>query len=188
MKAGITGHTRGLGKAIETELHRKGVETMGFSRTNGFDISDPKSRERILDEVKDCDIFFNNAYSGYSQLDLTYEFYSRYKDQAKTFVTTGSIAANAVEWRLQPCLYSVIKKALDNATYQLTNSHDKSDDFNLMIFKPGYLNTDMIDYHDVSAWSDKESVAKNLVSLLLTQKDFTIPEIVMRPITQDVRK
>ena len=181
MKVAVTGHTKGLGRSICECLQSKGIETIGFSRSNGFDISNPKSRTEIIQASKDVTHFFNNAYSDYAQIDLLYEFYESYKDTDKKVINIGSMASNVAEWRMEPSRYSVVKKALDSATYQLINSKDKSKNFDLLVFKPGYLNTSMVDHTKVYAWIDKDEAAKFLVDLVLQDKNFSISEIVMRP-------
>lgn len=142
MKVAITGHTRGLGKHLSECFSNY----IGMSRSNGFDIN---NTNKILEYSKECNVFINNAYDGYAQLDLLYELYNAWKDDSsKTIVTVGSMASNAAEWRLKPCKYSTVKKALDIATYQLVNSHHRK--CKIMIFKPGYLGVNGIPY-DVAA-------------------------------------
>ncbi len=138
MKIAITGHTSGLGKSILKIADSLNINTVGFSKSTGFDITNPDDRMRIILNSTDCDVFINNAYDKYAQIDLLYDLYNTWKSQKKLIVTVGSMASNAAEWRLRPCIYSTVKKALDVATYQLINSHDRKG-CKLMIFKPGYL-------------------------------------------------
>lgn len=73
MKIVITGHTNGIGKALYDELSKE-HEVRGFSKTNGYDISNPDHRQIIA--FSDYDVFINNAYNhsptGYdsSQLEM----------------------------------------------------------------------------------------------------------------------
>lgn len=167
MKYAITGHTSGFGH----ELHKL-TDSIGFSRHNGFDINKKEDRVRIVEASCDCDVFVNNAYDKYGQIDLLYDVYNAWKDKPKLIVTVGSLASNAAEWRLRPCLYSTVKKALDTATHQLVNSHDRKG-CKLMIFKPGYMGTEhnMIDY---------EYAAKFLLNAINNNFHETI-EVVLRP-------
>lgn len=167
MKYAITGHTSGFGY----QLHKL-TDSMGFSRHNGFDINKKEDRKRIIDASHNCDIFVNNAYDKYGQIDLLYDVYDAWKDKPKLIVTIGSLASNAAEWRLRPCLYSTVKKALDVATYQLINSHDRQG-CKLMIFKPGYMGTgqNQIDFH---------YAAKFLINAIDNNLHETT-EIVLRP-------
>ncbi len=66
MKITITGHTSGIGKALYEHL-QKNHEVVGFSRSNGYDISLHDSRERIITQSQDCDIFINNAYNNFDR-------------------------------------------------------------------------------------------------------------------------
>ena len=59
MKITITGHSAGIGKAL-SGLY---PEHIGFSPTNGFDISIPEHRAMILSQSKDSDVFVNNAHN-----------------------------------------------------------------------------------------------------------------------------
>lgn len=172
MKLAITGHTSGLGKSISRLAHERNINVIGFSRTNGFNITDHRDRKILINSVSDFDVFINNAYDRYGQLDLLYELYDEWKAQNKLIINIGSMASNAAEWRLRPCLYSTVKKALDVATYQLINSHDRKG-CKLMIFKPGYLGdgTDKISY---------DYAAKFLIDTMLNNQ-YEITELVLRP-------
>ena len=55
MKVRITGHTSGLGAKIYNYFKSKDYDTQGFTSKN--------SLEEIIEHSKNCDIFFNNAYS-----------------------------------------------------------------------------------------------------------------------------
>jgi hypothetical protein len=162
MKVAITGHTSGLGLSLGNLFS----DVVGMSRSNGFNIH---NTQEIIDYSKHCDVFINNAYDGYGQLDLLYDLYSAWKDDSsKTIVTIGSMASNAAEWRLKPCKYSTVKKALDVATYQLVNSHYRK--CKLMIFKPGYLGDNGIPY---------DTAAKKLYNAIMDNDHETI-EITLR--------
>ena len=57
----ITGHTKGIGKAIfdkftEVSCHK----IIGMSRSNGYDIE--KDFDKIVEEATGADFFVNNAY------------------------------------------------------------------------------------------------------------------------------
>lgn len=172
MKIAITGHTKGLGLELFLQATKLGFNTVGFSRSNNYNITIAEDRKRIIKNSEDCDIFINNAYDRYGQLDLLYEIYESWKIQKKLIITIGSLASNAAEWRLKPCLYSTVKKSLDIATYQLINSHDRKG-CKLMIFKPGYLGpgSDKIPYN----------YAANYLLNSLINNTFETTEIVLRP-------
>lgn len=84
MKIGMTGHTRGVGKAIFDKISET-HEVLGFSRTNGYDVSDPIT---IINEVIDCDVFINNAYNKECQLNLFTTLFDKWKDSEKIIINT----------------------------------------------------------------------------------------------------
>ena len=87
MKVAITGHTKGIGKAI-AELYPGHI---GFSRSNGYDITTSEHRERILSESEQCDIFINNAFEEEYQIDMFEEIFEQWRDlQSKTIVNLNS--------------------------------------------------------------------------------------------------
>jgi len=89
MKIAITGHTKGIGKGLFDRLSTE-HDVLGFSRTNGFDISTDK--DRIIQESNECDIFINNAQSENHQTYLFNEIFTKWKNEQKTIVNIGSKA------------------------------------------------------------------------------------------------
>lgn len=88
MKYAITGHTNGIGKKIFERLY---PNILGFSRSNGYDIDKIEDRKRIIDESIDCDIFINNAHSGFGQTYLFLELLSEWQNKEdKTIINVGS--------------------------------------------------------------------------------------------------
>jgi len=88
MRVGVTGHTSGLGKGIFDHLTTNGYTVNGFSRSNGFDIEDPQTREKI---ISSCDVIVNNTYSTY-QTTLLREVISAWDGQDKMIINIGSKA------------------------------------------------------------------------------------------------
>jgi len=169
MKIAITGHTSGFGKTVYDRCSHLQVACVGFSRTNGYDITDAHARRQIVHMSQDCDVFINNAYDGYGQIDMLYDIYHAWHAQPKHIVTIGSYASNAAEWRLQPCKYSAVKRTLDTVTYQLVNSHNRAG-CRLSILKPGYMGNG----HPLSF----ESVGDRLIDLI-NQKQEIIEVVIL---------
>ena len=112
--AAITGHTSGLGY----ELSKLYPDSIGFSLSSGYDISNSISRKKILLESYSCDIFFNNAHCGFYQVDLLYELFDLWKDDpSKTIVNISSNSPETSMHRVHK--YAVEKNALDVASDQL---------------------------------------------------------------------
>lgn len=92
MKVAITGHTAGIGKRL---IERLGTDARGFSRSNGYDITNAADRRRIIDESDDCDIFINNATAEFGQVQLFIELFKRWRNTNKTIINVGSRIAEA---------------------------------------------------------------------------------------------
>lgn len=63
---------------------------LGFSRANGYDINDPLSRKKIIEQTKNCDIFINNAWCDSSQTSLLIDMIELWKDTERLIVNISS--------------------------------------------------------------------------------------------------
>ena len=75
----VTGHSKGLGKAIANYFESDPNNiVIGFSRTNGFNIANAEKRAEIVKASADADIFVNNAYNFHddSQTFMLQELYA----------------------------------------------------------------------------------------------------------------
>jgi short-subunit dehydrogenase involved in D-alanine esterification of teichoic acids len=88
-KIAITGHTKGIGKSLLSRLSET-YDVIGFSRTNGYDISKETDILRIIDESRDCDIFINNAYEKNYQTILFKLIFDKWKFLPKTIINMNS--------------------------------------------------------------------------------------------------
>lgn len=87
----ITGHTSGIGKCL---YERLSTSAIGFSLSNGYDITIKSDRQRIIQESKDCDVFINNAPAGFSQTLLFLELFQEWRNNStKTIINVGSRVA-----------------------------------------------------------------------------------------------
>lgn len=86
----VTGHTSGIGNALFTVFENNGFRVEGYSRSNGYDISDPASREEIILKSLDADIFVNNAFDFTGQLILLEEMTARWQGTDKLIINLGS--------------------------------------------------------------------------------------------------
>ena len=75
--AAITGHTGSIGGGIGIALQDRGFTIKGFSLENGYDLSEPGTIRRIVDESEDCSIFVNCAQHGFSQVEILYALLPR---------------------------------------------------------------------------------------------------------------
>jgi len=93
MKIAVTGHTSGLGQAIYNNF----PDSIGLSRSNGYDISIRENYDKIVDQVKQCNVFINCAQTKFHQTELLMHVAHYWKgkiinigSQAKYSVLTGS--------------------------------------------------------------------------------------------------
>jgi short-subunit dehydrogenase involved in D-alanine esterification of teichoic acids len=90
MKVSITGHSRGIGLALATLFERKGFPVLGFSRSNGYDISYPASVDKIIEESSESTVFINNAYDEIGQHRLLEKFINKWAGTDKIIVNISS--------------------------------------------------------------------------------------------------
>ena len=122
MKYAITGHSKNIGKFLYDKLFPNAV---GFSRSNGYDITKKDNRSRIIQESADCDVFINNAPAGFSQSELCLELWKEWKDTEKIIINVGSrIAEEHVvlkDAHIHLLEYSMHKRTLKRLSEDLTN-------------------------------------------------------------------
>jgi len=90
MKVAITGHTNGIGKSLANYFEQQGHTVVGFSRSNGFDISDAAVRKQIIDSLATCDVFINNAYVVDAQCQLLVDAIQLWENSIKTIINIDS--------------------------------------------------------------------------------------------------
>lgn len=86
----ITGHTRGIGKALYDKFKKEGHNTIGVSASTGYDIGNAIKQQEILEMAAGCDIFINNAYHPTGQLELLSKIIEQWKDLNKMIINIGS--------------------------------------------------------------------------------------------------
>lgn len=141
MKIAITGHSKGIGRALYDKLANNHI-VEGYSRSNGYDIS--TKQNIIIRSAKDCDVFINNAYKGYKQVDLLNAFFEMWKyNPDKTIVNISSLSK-------YPGLssnisgYSAQKAALSHQAFLLMFKTDRK--CRMINVNPGYVRTDMVSH------------------------------------------
>jgi len=138
MKIAITGHSSGIGKAIADAYPL----VVGFSRGNGYDISDPKTIDRILEEIDDCDVFVNNAHSGNAQLQIFQKLLKKWRDDnTKTIVNINS---KTIYNKPNNRQYTTEKKFLRSAAIDAINDIERK--CRVININVGYVTTSRVSH------------------------------------------
>jgi nucleoside-diphosphate-sugar epimerase len=179
MKVAITGHSRGLGKALwDRFAEQDDVELVGFSRSNGYNIALSNIQDKIVTESSDCDLFINNAYSGFAQTDILIKMTDAWKHQAnKWIVNVGSLASYHDKRRMWP--YSVHKIALDRQTEQVQANFPWPKVIN---FRPALFESDMGFSSEFNRWRKiipVDVMVDNVMYCIDNRHRFTVKDIVI---------
>ena len=139
----ITGHTDGIGKHL---FQRLSPNVIGFSRTNGYDITKSQDIRRILDDADKCKVLINNAYCDFGQSNLLLEAFFRWKDKDKIIINIGSIIAeDGVDLKSHPDVgllkYQMHKSSLKRLSSDL---HNYGSILNVKYVWFGYVGTEQI--------------------------------------------
>jgi hypothetical protein len=173
MKVAITGNTSGIGLALSNLYSLHGHEVIGFGRSNGYDISNPDDRYRIVNAVDECDMFINNAFdwhnSGFSQVEMLFDIWEAWQGQHRTIVNIGS--STTMKWHVKNNhRYRIVKRSLEDAAEFIWNQG--SWPF-VSIISPCLTVTSRTQHLDLPGKIDPDQFAK-LAYDLLSQKDFRV--------------
>lgn len=186
MKVAVTGHTSGIGSALADECRKRGYEVVGFSRSNGYDISDPATQDRIVDEINDCDLFINNAHDGFSQTEIFTKVFRRWKLEKKIIANVGSIVTSFRSGPVSPqhpqgrAHYAAEKSGLEMASNWAWNDFESRCE--VVLLRPGLVDTPRtrIGSQPGSTKINANDMAKFILSSILDQS-FVVREITINP-------
>ena len=147
MVISITGTSKGLGKSIAQYCKSKLHTVVEYDRT--YDIRDYSIRKKIINSSNNCDIFFSVAKADFSQTQLLYEWYEKYKDD-KCIISIGSQIVDYDFWGMDVHLkrYHTQKLSLQHAVKQLNSD-------NIILLNPGHLYDNEINYEKLFSWCEK---------------------------------
>ena len=137
MKIAITGHSAGIGQALAKQYEQRGHEIVGLSKRHGDNI---RNITKIADKIEPCDMFINNAQSGYAQTELLFEMSKRWRDvEGKHIINISTMMtlnptvneANMLEYKNQ-------KRALEDAHWELAHRQWWPQ---MILVKPGEVKT-----------------------------------------------
>ena len=179
----ITGHTRGIGRAIYDHLTNEGYECVGLSKSTGNDILEKE--DVIVDMIEHFNYVVLNAYAGHSQSQMLKKIVSRYKDYNKriaVITSTSGTTEGADEDLAGGDGYQEYKQIKKELIEYIGQTQQELIDKPLHIFDicPDTVYTDMT----AGLWEEypklqPEDVAE-CVSLCLRTKDYNINKIVIQ--------
>lgn len=172
MKIAITGSSKGIGASISRQFKEQGHDIIDFNASEGWDISDDPTQDKIIQQVKNCDLFINNAHCGFSQVDLLFKLQESWRGQRKIIANIGSSITMRWDVKNRDPKYRNEKLALDDACEFLWNKDPWP---HIMLFKPCATDTERM-----SHWKgDKVDPADiaNFLIYCLDQKKFRIQQI-----------
>lgn len=172
MKVAITGHTKGIGKAFSEVF----PDYIGFSRSNGYDITNPEIRTRIIQESMDCQIFVNNAQQEFAQTELLMDLWDKWKFRPKIIVNIGSRSSDYLDSSYTHYRYALQKKTLENASLYMSKGK--------YVCKVTYVKAGYVDTDSVTNVQDKKIDARDLAQqvkeIISIDKGYWIPMIALQ--------
>ena len=97
-KVAITGHTRGIGKALVERLDKRDYEIKGFSQSTGYNLQRVSTVKKVVNECLewDADVLVNNAYVPDNQVRLLYTMYEQWVNTPKLIINMGAISSDSI--------------------------------------------------------------------------------------------
>lgn len=174
MKIAITGHTKGIGKAITDYLQDQGHEVLGYSRSNGFDISSEHVRNFIVEQLKYCDVFINNAFALSAQKDLLLKSINLWRDTDNIIINMNSKSI------LMPTVPEYMKDYVDDKLQQQQIIKDRIFKARPYIinFTVGLVDTDMSKVFN-SKKINPTDLAKLICNLLEFKGSLAVQDILV---------
>jgi hypothetical protein len=176
MKIAITGHTAGIGRAFAQQLGQRGHAIVGISRREGENIRRIPHTASIIEP---CDLFINNAQTGYAQTELLYEVWSgwqgkeRYIWNISTMMTEQPVNSTPDgQDDILMSQYRNQKLALEEASRQLKFKNAWPQ---ISIIRPGGVNTQ--DRFDNSKKANVEVWVKSVIDTFSHNDNISISEI-----------
>lgn len=176
MKIAITGHTAGIGKEFSRQLSSRGHTIVGISRREGENI---RRIAHTASVIESCDMFINNAQSGYAQTELLYEVWKKWKGQEKHIWNISTIMT---ESPINTCpdqqndidmnQYRNQKLSLEESSRQLRY---KSPLPRISIIRPGGVATQK--EFDNSNKMNVQEWVQNVIAVFTIHKNINVTEI-----------
>lgn len=180
-RVAITGHCKGIGKALFDKLS-EGYVCKGFDILTGYNVT--VDQEKILQESLDCDIFINNVYAGGSQIAILEKWHQLHFNQNHIILNISSISVatlyehyneKTILQKLKDIKYSTYynhKFKLNTVSQGINKSGSKCKS---VIIMPGNVNTEFYEQNAVLNTSSllQPADVADTVKLVLNQKTDT---------------
>lgn len=188
-RVAITGHTSGIGKEIYEYCQFSGADVKGYSRSNGFDLSNGTGDSVINDILRwDAEIVFNHAWFPRAQNKILKILHTQWKEKEKVIINTGSatcyysIGASIYESDKAELRDYCIAKAVDYPYKNKCRIHNVS---------MGWTNSKILEgVEDGEYFIDPYEAALVLINLILPQ-NYVMSEVVcngkFKPLKQMVQ-
>ena len=162
MKIAITGHTKGIGLACANQLNE--YEVSGYSRSNGWDISES---QKLVEEIadKDYDVFINNAYMDIYQELILNLLFPLWQDKDKCIISIGSYVIDypPIKKQNEQWPYKEHKVSLTKTFRKLSKTEKTC---RLHLINPGPTDTEMLSQYNNITKMDPSNVAM-MVKLMI---------------------
>lgn len=207
MKIAITGHSKGLGALLYSMLDTGSNTVIGFSRSNGYDLLDSADVDRVVATVADCDVFINNAKTGWGQIEMFNKLMMSWSGKRKKIINIGSqvttfnyisdsgnnMVSRMPEWQSQighenfPIVsaghYTAIKSALKAASYHAWENHEWP---LVSLVQPGpFPATGFKPLEDGRTWMSPEAVARHIVNTVIYNDELHVTELTFKAIPKE---
>jgi NAD(P)-dependent dehydrogenase (short-subunit alcohol dehydrogenase family) len=168
MKVIITGSTRGIGQACKDYLGKVLNHQIVELNRPGYDLS--ANLDSFVSD--DFDVYINNAYYAWAQVDLLYKLFAANQNRRCIIVNIGSVSADGNYDFVNP--YAVHKAALDKACgqLQLISSQCK-----VVLLKLGRVDTNLV-AHKSGPKMDPGWIAQQ-VSMLINYPHDVVPKCLV---------
>jgi nucleoside-diphosphate-sugar epimerase len=178
----ITGHTRGIGRAIHELLTKEGYQCVGLSQSTGDDVLEKE--DAIVDMIEHFDHVVLNAYAQHSQLNMLKKIVDRYSNKALgvAVITSTSGTPEGADEDMQDEEYIEYKRIKRELIQYIGQIQQTLVDKKLNIYDvcPDTVYTDMT----VGLWEQYPKLqpadVAECVSLCFRTKNYNINKIVIQ--------